>query len=78
MSQKDVERVIGRLVTDEMLRRRFAEDPQKTLEELVCCDAHLSSIELSALASIDPRLIDSFADAIDPRIQKADVCGGGS
>ncbi len=76
MSQRNVERVIGRLVTDEGFRRRFAADPQTTLEELRQCGVELNPCELRALVSVDPRLVERLADAIDPRLQKTDIQGG--
>ena len=73
MSQRNVERVIGRLITDEGFRRRFSADPRAALEDLTSCGLELTGIELVALASIDPSLPERFADAIDPRIQRADI-----
>lgn len=75
MSQRSVERVIGRLVTDEEYRRRFTEDPVAVLEEMCECGMELTVLEMRALASIDPALVARFADAIDPRIQKVCIHG---
>jgi putative modified peptide len=71
MSQANVERIIGRLITDEEFRRRFAEDPQAALSEITDRGVELTCLELKALASIDPQLTESLAEAIDSRIQKA-------
>ena len=76
MSQRNVERVIGRLVTDESLRRRFAQDPQGTLAELAACGVELTSCELAALEALDARQVERFALTLDPRLQKMDLCGG--
>ena len=76
MSQRSVERVIGRLVTDESFRRRFTADPGVALRELAASGLDLNPCEVVALASIDPRLVARLADAIDPRLQKADLYGG--
>ena len=76
MSQRSVERIIGRLVTDEAFRRRFAEDPRTTLQELAEGGVELTFCELGALASIDRRLVAFFADALDPRLQKSDLKRG--
>ena len=54
MSQRGVERVIGRLATDEEFRRRFAENPAAILQEAIACGVELTSLEVQALASIDP------------------------
>jgi len=70
MSQRNVEQVIGRIVTDEGLRRRFEKKPLEALFEIVASGVELSTLELQALASIDPSLAARFADALDPRIQK--------
>ena len=70
MSQRNVERVIGRLVTDEKFRRRFESDPVKTLEEMAATGAELTDVEKRALAGLDARLVARFAGAIDPRLQK--------
>ena len=76
MSQRSVERVIGRLATDEEFRRRFTEDPVGVLRELLECGIDLTGLELRALASIDASLVERLADAIDPRIQKVCVREG--
>jgi hypothetical protein len=76
MSQRSVEQVIGRLVTDEALRRRFAADRRAAIEELVAGGVELNPCELSALACLDPERVARFAEAIDPRIQKIDPHGG--
>lgn len=76
MSQRNVEWVVGRLVTDEAFRRRFTEDREGVLRELTEGGVELNGCELRALASIDSSLATQFADAIDPRIQKADIPGG--
>jgi hypothetical protein len=78
MSQRDVERVIGRLVTDEAFRRRYAQDPVAVIREIVEAGADLTPVEVRALANLDPGLVVRIADALDPRIQKIDCCGGRS
>ncbi|HYH44088.1 MAG TPA: Os1348 family NHLP clan protein [Thermoanaerobaculia bacterium] len=76
MSQGNVERVIGRLVTDEEFRRRFADDPPAVLRELTAGGLELNACEFRVLAAFDPRVAARCARAIDPRIQKADLHGG--
>lgn len=76
MSQAYVERVIGLLATDESLRRRFAEDPRATLQQLVDGGVELNGCERHALVSLDPVQLKRFAAAIDARLQKADLKDG--
>ena len=76
MSQDNVERIIGRLVTDEAFRASFYEDPAGALESLIERGMTLNPCELRALSNLDPERIASFAEAIDPRIQKTDLRGG--
>jgi len=70
MCQRDVERVVGRLVTDETTLRRFTADPQGTLEEMVDSGMELTCTELRALARLDGRLVTRLAEALDPCICK--------
>ena len=76
MSQHNVERVIGRLLTDEGFRRRFLKDAQSTLAE-VAANGGLNPCELHALTALDRDLLSRFADLIDPRLQKTDLHEGG-
>jgi hypothetical protein len=76
MSQRSVERVIGRLVTDEAFRRRFVDQPEVVLHESVTCGLELTPCEIQALAAIDVASVQRFAAAIDPRLQKTDIHGG--
>lgn len=76
MSQRNVERVIGKLVTDEAFRRRFAEDSEGALTDTMACGLELTECERHALRSIDVRMIARLARALDPRLQKTDITGG--
>ena len=76
MSQDNVERVIGRLVTDEAFRRCFCDDPTAALNGLIDLGMTLNPCEVRALSTLDPDLVAGFAEAIDPRIQKTDLHGG--
>lgn len=76
MSQRSVEQVIGRLVTDEGFRRRYAADPGAVIEELVAGGLDLNACEVRALVTLDSQRVARFAEAIDPRIQKVELQGG--
>lgn len=75
MSQLNVEKVIGRLVTDEEFRRKFVNDPWVTIRELVETGCDLNESERQALRGLDPRAVNRMASSIDPSIQKVDAHG---
>jgi hypothetical protein len=70
VAQRNVEVVIGRLVTDEAFRAMFLRDPVATLTEFAECGYELNSLEIAALRAIDPSLWVRTAEQIDPRLQK--------
>jgi hypothetical protein len=76
MSQCNVERVIGRLVTDDGFRRRFTQDPVGTLREVVTGGLELNACERRALGAIDPERLARFVESLDPCIQKVELQGG--
>lgn len=76
MSQRNVERIVGRLATDEEFRRRFSRDSAAALDELVEHGCELNGCERRALLAIAPESVERFAAEIDPRIQKMDLRGG--
>ena len=73
MSQRTIELLIGRLITDEEFRSQFLLSPEQTL--LILCERglELSMTEIAALVSTDPALWARTADAIDVRLQKASL-----
>ena len=75
MSQRTIETIIGRLITDEEFRSEFLADAEKTL--LALCDRGLalSRTEIAALLNTDPALWARTADDLDPRLQKASLTG---
>lgn len=75
MSQPNVEKVIGRLVTDEEFRRKFVDDPWVAIRELVETGCDLNASERLALSGLDPRAVNRMASSIDPSIQKVDTRG---
>ena len=76
MSQRGVERVIGRLATDEELRLRFERDPRAALRELLDMGMELTYCEQWALARLNAEALARFADEIDGRLQKIRLHGG--
>jgi hypothetical protein len=76
MSQQNVERVIGQLVTDESFRHRFVMDPYATLYAVMERGVELNECERQALLSLDLRMLVRFANSIDPCLQKSDLRGG--
>jgi hypothetical protein len=73
VAQRNIEMLIGRLITDERFRTEFIEDPEATLKRLGDRGLELTGTEIAALASTDPALWIRTADAIDPRLQKASL-----
>jgi HAMP domain-containing protein len=73
MSQKTVQLVIGRLLTDEDLRVRFVERPFETLTELQEQGFELTRDEIEALAQSDARMWASMARRIHPRLQRCSL-----
>jgi hypothetical protein len=70
MSQRTVEAVIGRLVTDEGFRRRFRDNPAAVIDELIASGTVLTAVERQALLEMDAIACEQFADRVDPRLQK--------
>ena len=73
MSQRNVEILVGRLVTDEDLRRRFVENPRETIRVMQERGLELSAAEVEALAASHIGLWECLAAALDPRLQKASL-----
>ena len=69
MTQRCIEMVIGRLLTDESFRETFQTDPHRALSELLERGLHLTHAEIAALIATD-------AEQIDPRLQKVSLTQG--
>jgi hypothetical protein len=73
VTQRIIEVVIGRLITDEAFRASFLSNPQQTLAGLVERGMQLTHAEITALVATDSELWDHVADRVDPRLQKSDL-----
>lgn len=73
MTQRCIEMVIGRLVTDEEFRETFLSDPHRALGELLERGTHLTHAEIAALIATDSALWGRVAEQIDQRLQKASL-----
>lgn len=76
MSQKTVERILGKLATDEEVRQHFRSAPEEALANLAGENDPLTPVESEALRALDADLLDRFADALDPRIQRVRIPSG--
>jgi len=77
MSQRTVERVVGRLITDEEFRVQFTRRPQQTLAVLVEQGWELTAIEVDALVQTDTKLWSDGARRINPRLQRSSLKADG-
>jgi len=73
VAQRIVETVIGRLITDEEFRAKFANDPEATLLALCDLGFDLSRTEIAALVNTNRSIWQRAADELDPRLQKASL-----
>ncbi len=73
MSQKTVQLVIARLVTDEDTRDRFLGDPLGTLTKFREQGFDLTSDEVDALIQTDRTLWADAAGRIHPRLQRCSI-----
>jgi hypothetical protein len=75
MSQKTVQLLIGRLLTDEELRVRFVRQPLETLVALRDQGVELTRNEIEALVETDRKLWASAAERIHSRLQRCTLRG---
>ena len=73
MTQRSVEILIGRLVTDEEFRQTFRTDPQRAIDQLLERGLDLTPAEIGALMHTASELWERVADELDPRLQKANL-----
>ena len=73
MSQRTIERAIGRLLTDEELRHEFIRSPRRTLAELNEQGWELSRLEVDALLATEIGLWSEVAARIDSRLQRCSL-----
>ena len=73
MTERFIELVIGRLVTDEDFRRAFRDDPRAAIDGLPQRGAPLTESEVDALLSTEVAFWDRAAEQVDPRLQRASL-----
>nr|PZN26724.1 MAG: hypothetical protein DIU80_12970 [Chloroflexota bacterium] len=65
MSQSEVERVIGRAITDESFRKQLIDNAREA-----CKEYDLTEEELDALEKLDAESMQAFAGTLDRRLSK--------
>jgi hypothetical protein len=73
MSHRNVQLVIGRLVTDEELRRQFLRAPHETLAELSERGWDLTRAEIDALIETDAQVWTWVAVKLPSRLQRCSL-----
>jgi hypothetical protein len=73
MSQRNVELLIGRLLTDEDMRRQFMLKPGGAIEDFCRQGWELSRGEIEALAATDARMWSELASRIPSRLQRCSL-----
>jgi hypothetical protein len=73
MSQRTVQLLIGQIVTDEDLRRRFIAAPDETLAAIRNQGFELTLLEVEALLDTAPSVWERAARSIHPRLQRCSL-----
>ena len=74
MSQRGVERALGKMVTDNRFRKEFFGDPAVASRN---AGLELTAAEIDALLRVPRCALDSFEECIDDRICRMDIPEGG-
>ena len=75
MSQRCVENLLGRILTDDEFRRSFFPIGPRSFEMAAAHGLELTPVEQSALSSLRARRFDFIAQTLDPRISRSGACG---
>jgi len=73
VTQRSIEIVVGRLMTDEDFREMFLKEPIPALMQLLEHGLHLTHGEIAALVAMDVAFWRRVAEQVDPRLQKASL-----
>ena len=73
MTERFIEQVIGRLVTDEEFRREFAADRIGACASLPQRGLPMTAEETAAILATDLTLWERAAEELDPRLQRASL-----
>ena len=71
MSQPSVEKLLGRILTDDDFRRSFFPVRAASFELAATHGFDLTSIEIGALSSLRLRNFECIAQSLDPRIARS-------
>jgi hypothetical protein len=77
MSQRSVEILLGKLLTDEAFRRSFFPVRAASFELAAAKGLELTEVERQALASLDPWRVQVIAESLDPRLARLSIEGAG-
>jgi hypothetical protein len=75
MSQRCVELLLGKILTDEDFRRSFFPVQASSFEMAAARGLELTPVERSALSTLRLRRFDFIAQTLDPRISRSGVSG---
>ena len=73
MSQRAVELMLGKLLTDDEFRRQFFQCPAMAFELLSLTGLTLTPVERDAISMLDPKSCAQFVRQLDPRLRKANL-----
>jgi hypothetical protein len=75
MSQRDVEKLLGKILTDDEFRQSFFPVGRHSFEFAAAHGLELTAIERSALSSLRSRAFEFLARSLDPRISRSTTSG---
>jgi hypothetical protein len=73
VSQRNIELLIGRLLTDDAFRLAFVRNLAQTLAAFIDSGHELTAQEIHALMSSSPSFWSEVAAELDPRLRKVPV-----
>jgi len=71
MSQRDVEKLLGKILTDDDFRQSFFPVGHHSFEFAASHGLELTTVERSALSSLKSRAFEYVARSLDPRISRS-------
>ena len=75
MSQRDVEKLLGKILTDDEFRQSFFPVGRHSFEFAAAHGLELTPVERSALSSLRSRAFECLARSLDPRISRSSTAG---